>query len=137
MQLHKFPYIKDLADRTLPEAMPYLPFTLELKGRKKEVFGLLDSGSTVNVLPYNIGLELGAVWENQRIPLSLKGNLANYEARALFVTAKIEDFPSVDLAFAWTKSEFSTLILGQTNFFLEFDVCFFRSDQEFEMTPKI
>jgi len=136
MQQHKFPYIKDLDDRTLLEAMPYLPFTLELKGKKKEVFGLLDSGSTVNVLPYNVGLELGAVWEDQRIPLKLKGNLANFEARALFLTAKILDFPSVDLAFAWTRSEFSTLILGQTNFFLEFDVCFFRASQEFEVKPK-
>jgi len=29
------------------------------------------------------------------------------------------------------------LILGQTNFFLEFDVCFYRSKQEFEVKPKV
>ncbi len=77
MQSHKFPYLRDLPERHLLDLMPYLPLTLERKGNIKEVFGLLDSGSTVNVLPYNIGLELGAIWEEQRISLSLTGNLAN------------------------------------------------------------
>ena len=133
MQSYKYPYIKDLANRILPEAMPYLPVTLELNGNTKQVFGLLDSGSTVSVLPYNVGLELGAIWENQRIPLRLMGNLANFEARALFVNAQIKDLPSVTLAFAWTSSEYATLILGQANFFSLFDVCFLRQDSEFEI----
>ena len=63
MQSYKFPYLRVLPERHLTEPMPYLPLTLERKGSVKEVFGLLDSGSTVNVLPYNTGLELGAVWE--------------------------------------------------------------------------
>ena len=113
--------------------MPYLPLTLELNGNTKQVFGLLDSGSTINVLPYKIGLELGAIWENQRIPLQLVGNLANYEARALFVNAQVKDFQPVELAFAWTSSEYATLILGQANFFSLFDVCFLRQDGEFEI----
>ena len=133
MQTHKYSYLKELADRTLLDPMPYLPLTLELNGNTKDVFGLLDSGSTVNVLPYNIGLELGAIWENQRISLRLVGNLANFEARALFVNAQITDFPPITLAFAWTKSEYATLILGQTNFFSLFDVCFIRQDDEFEI----
>ena len=133
MQSHKYPYIKDLPNRILPQAMPYLPLTLELNGNTKQVFGLLDSGSTINVLPYKIGLELGAIWENQRIPLQLVGNLANYEARALFVNAQVKDFPPVELAFAWTSSEYATLILGQANFFSLFDVCFLRQDGEFEI----
>ena len=74
IQAHKYPYLKELDNRTLFHSMPYLPLTLELNGNTKNVFGLLDSGSTVNVLPYTIGLELGAVWETQRIPLSLVGN---------------------------------------------------------------
>lgn len=133
MQAHKFPYLKDLSDKTLFEAMPYLPLTLELSGNTKDVFGLLDTGSTVNVLPYKIGLELGAIWESQRIPLSLVGNLTNFEARALFVNAQIKGFPPVALAFAWTKAENVPVILGQTNFFSLFDVCFLRQDKEFEI----
>jgi len=133
MQARKYTYLKELADKTLFEAMPYLPLTLKINGKTKEVYGLLDSGSTVNVLPYKIGLELGATWENQRIPLSLVGNLANFEARALFVNAQIGGFPPAALAFAWTKAEYTTLILGQTNFFSLFDVCFLRQDNEFEI----
>ena len=116
--------------------MPYLQLRLEIEGETREVFGLVDSGSTVNVLPYNVGLELGAVWENQRIPLILMGNLAGFEARALFVTAQIKDFSPIELAFAWTKSEYATLLLGQTNFFSEFEVCFFRAKGEFEITKR-
>jgi hypothetical protein len=29
------------------------------------------------------------------------------------------------------------LILGQTNFFMEFDVCFFRSQLIFQIHPKV
>ena len=29
------------------------------------VVGLLDTGSTVNILPYPLGLQLGLVWEQQ------------------------------------------------------------------------
>lgn len=137
MQSHKYPYLTDLADRILFNPMPYLPFILELNGNTKKVFGLLDSGSTVNVLPYKIGLELGAIWEKQRIPLSLVGNLANFEARALFVNAQIKGLSPVTLAFAWTKAEYATLILGQTNFFSQFDVCFLRQDNEFEIKLRI
>jgi hypothetical protein len=36
----------------------------------------------------------------------------------------------------WPKPTSTSLILGQTNFFLEFDVAFFRSKLEFEVNPK-
>ena len=49
--------------------------------------------------------------------------------------AKIGDFAPVRLVFAWVKKEVP-LILGQTNFFLEFDVYFYRSKLEFEIMPK-
>ena len=136
MQSYKFPYLRVLPERRLTDPMPFLPFMLERKGNIKEVFGLLDSGSTINVLPYKVGLELGAIWEEQRIPLVLTGNLANYEARAIFINAKIQDTPLLELAFAWTKSEYATLILGQTNFFSKFDVCFYHSNNEFEITAR-
>ena len=46
-----------------------------------------------------------------------------------------DDFLPVRLAFAWVKSPGVPLILGQTNFFLEFDVCFYRSKLEFVVEP--
>lgn len=54
----------------------------------------------------------------------------------LFVVATIGDLAPVRLAFAWVKTPNAPLILGQTNFFVEFDVHFYRSRLEFEIEPK-
>ncbi|WP_414513042.1 hypothetical protein [Nostoc sp. PCC 9305] len=117
--------------------LPYLPLILTDENRSVSVSGLLDTGSTVNVLPYEIGLRLGAVWESQRLSVPLGGNLARFEARALVLMANVEKFPTVELAFAWTRDRNAPLILGHMNFFLAFDVCFYRSDLAFEISPKI
>lgn len=61
--------------------MPYLPLTLSNGNKSLEVMALLDTGASVNVLPYQIGLELGAVWQEQTVPITLSGNLAENEAR--------------------------------------------------------
>lgn len=120
-------------------SLPYLPIELTLTNRTQLVEALVDSGSAVNVLPYDVGLQLGAIWEQQTIPVQLTGNLAREEARALVVSAKIAEFASVKLAFAWSKLNTIPVILGQVNFFMEFDVCFFRSRgvfRIFEIEPK-
>jgi hypothetical protein len=126
------------ADSTLGEAslQPYLPITLTYQGQSVKTSGLLDTGSMVNVLPYQVGIILEAVWEQQTTPLQLTGNLARYEARALVVSATVERFEPVQLVFAWTQATDVPLLLGQVNFFMEFDVCFYRSQLSFEIRPK-
>lgn len=47
-----------------------------------------------------------------------------------------QGFATTKLAFAWTQAENVPLILGQTNFFLEFEVCFYRAKGQFEITVK-
>ncbi|MBE9123032.1 hypothetical protein IQ269_20070 [Tychonema sp. LEGE 07199] len=116
--------------------LPYLPIVLTYQNQSLRVSGLLDTGSSVNVLPYEMGLRLGAVWERQRLSVPLGGNLSKFEARAVVMTANVEQFPPVDLAFAWTKDRNAPLILGHMNFFLAFDVCFYRSELAFEVSPK-
>lgn len=50
-------------------SVPILPLTLSYSDRSIEVTGLLDTGSSVHVLPYNLGRQLGAVWDkNISIP---------------------------------------------------------------------
>jgi hypothetical protein len=66
----------------------------------------------------------------------LGGNLSKFEARALVLTATVEHFPPVELAFAWTQDRNAPLILGHMNFFLAFDVCFYRAELLFEVSPK-
>jgi hypothetical protein len=117
--------------------MPYLPLILSYQNRSLNLSGLLDTGSSVNVLPYEIGLRLGAIWERQTLAVPLGGNLARFEARALVVTATVSNFNSVDLVFAWTMDRNAPLILGHVNFFQTFDVCFYRSELTFEISSKI
>lgn len=116
--------------------LPQLPVSLSYKGRSVEASGLLDTGATVNVLPYRIGLQLGAEWDRGAAAITLTGVLAHFEARPLIVIAGIGGFPPARLAFAWTQAEDVPLILGQVNFFMEFDVCFYRSQRAFDVRPK-
>jgi hypothetical protein len=118
-----------------PYPAPVLPLGLGLVS-SLDVHALLDTGSTVNLLPYGIGVQLGADWAGQTIRVPLAGSLAGYEARALLVSGLVAHFPAVPLAFAWADTDDVPLLLGQINFFQEFDVCFFRSRLTFEVRPK-
>jgi hypothetical protein len=122
----EFPFSDD-------EALPTIPITLSHTGYSVSAYALLDTGSTVNLLPYDIGLQLGAIWEEQTVRLPLAGNLAEVEARGLFVHVQISNLEPVRLAFAWAQASQVPLILGQTNFFREFDVCFQRSQRMIEI----
>ena len=119
--------------------MPRLPMTLSLGEQFMEVVGLLDTGAAVNVLPYPVGLALGAVWEDQTTVVPLVGSLGQFEARALMVMAshsQITPNETVRLVFAWTQMKAAPVIFGQMNFFLEFDVCFYRSQSVFDVQAK-
>lgn len=115
---------------------PYLLLRLTHQESQLEVSGLLDTGASINVMPYHLGQQLGARWENLSASIQLSGNLARLPSRILVVTATVAQFPPVRLVFAWTKNDNVPLILGQVNFFMEFDVCFYRSQERFEMSPK-
>jgi hypothetical protein len=115
---------------------PFLPAELRLGESRVEVSGLLDSGSAINVLPFDVGVRLGADWDRSSPLVRLTGNLASAEARVLVAHATPPGLPDVRLAFAWTRSNDVPVIFGQVNFFMEFDVCFFRSRQEFDVRPK-
>ena len=116
--------------------MPLLPLRLELAAHSVAVLGLLDTASAVNVLPYEVGLQLGAVWAQQTANVQLTGNLASVPARGLVVSAIVGKFPPVRLAFAWAQSSAIPLLLGQLNFFAEYDAFFSRSSGIFEVKPK-
>jgi hypothetical protein len=116
--------------------MPYLPLILTLGDRSVEVMALLDTGASVNVLPYEVGVQLGAVWENQTVSIPLSGNLAHSEARGLVISGMVVPFSPVLLAFAWTKSRNAPTILGHMNFFAEFNVCFYGHELIFELHPR-
>ncbi|MEG4283770.1 hypothetical protein QUB68_11630 [Microcoleus sp. A006_D1] len=118
------------------DSLPRIPLILRHNNQRVEVIGLVDSGATVNVLPYQIGIQLGLVWDDSKAIIRLAGNIGNQPAMPVFFMAEIAEFAPVRLVFAWAKSDTVSLILGQTNFFLEFDVHFYRSRLEFDIEPK-
>jgi hypothetical protein len=118
-------------------SMPYLPVRLTTRVQSVDAMALLDTGASVNVLPYHLGLLLGFDWDRQTTKLRLSGNLAGTEAKALVLDVTVGSFSPILLAFAWTRTDASPLIFGQVNFFQEFDVCFYRSQEAFEVAPRV
>lgn len=131
----RFPYMSQNRSST-ETILPFLPITLVYKGVSVSSPALLDTGSTINVLPYSIGSQLGAVWEKQKTSVQLTGNLAQSDARGLVVSAVVGSLPPVRLVFAWIKTDNAPIILGQMNFFQSFEVCFFGEDKMIEIHPK-
>ena len=131
----RFAYVADAA-ASPASLLPRLPLMLHYGNQAAEVVGLLDTGATVNVLPYHIGLALGARWDEQTVSVQLSGSLGRFEAKALVVFASHTEITAVPvrMVFAWTLAEEIPVIFGQVNFFLVFDVCFFRADEAFEVT---
>ena len=116
--------------------LPRLPFTLISQKQSLNVYGLLDTGSSVNVLPYSLGIQFGGTWEDELPTLHLTGNLAKSDAQPFVLNALIGSFAEIELVFAWTKADNIPIILGQYDFFEQFDACFFRSEMAFELQLK-
>jgi hypothetical protein len=129
----RFPFVEARDIYGDSDAVPRLPMTLSYGEKRIEVSGLLDTGASINVLPYSVGRDLGAIWENQTLVVQLAGNLAPVEARGLALVGQVADFAPVRLVFAWSQTDDVPILLGRMNFFLEFDVCFYRSQMIFEV----
>jgi hypothetical protein len=131
----QFPYVP--RDPSLGNASlaPMLPLTLVAR-QPVATSGLVDSGAAINVLPYALGVQLGFDWAQETRSVELSGNLASVEARVVVLSGVVGSFPPVRLAFAWAQTDAVSVILGQVNFFLEFDVCLFRSRGLFEVRPR-
>ena len=134
MKRARFPFQPGTGSQGAAVLMPVLPLTLRLGGQEISVLALADTGSAINVLPWSAGAALGARWEELDTPVQLTGTLGATEARALIVEGVVAGLPAVRLVFAWTKSDAIPVLLGQVNFFMQFDVCFFRKAGLFEVS---
>ena len=121
----QYPYrVSDPAEGAASLA-PYLPLSLSLGSNRVSLMGLVESGAAIRVLPYDVGLQLGAVWEQQGTQVQLTGNLSAAEARGLVVIADVGDFSPVKPVLAWTQARTVPLILGQVIFFWDSMSAFF------------
>ncbi|MGV0025069.1 hypothetical protein [Phormidesmis priestleyi] len=132
----RFQYLTTSSTQNEFDSLPRLSLLLLREAQRVEAVGLVDSGAAVNVLPYELGLQLGGIWDDRRAIIQLTGNLSSRTAIPFSTIAQVGEFPQTQLIFAWVKRPNTPLILGQTNFFLEFDVCFYRSKLEFEVKLK-
>lgn len=131
-----FPFseMRDKTGRVL--LRPMLPINLQNAGKFIATTALLDTGADVNVMPFSLGLALGGNWDEARVVFGLSGNLSQQPARGLVVNMSIGKFEPVRLAFAWSRSDEARLLLGQMNFFLTFNVCFYGSEGYFDVRLK-
>ena len=118
-----------------PRKRPMLSLTLRANGQEQTTTALGDSGADVNVLPWSIGASLGFVWEPNKATIRVAG-IAQGAALPVLLSADFGDVQGAKLAFSWCQTDAVPLVLGQTNFFMEFDICFFRSRSEFQIVPK-
>ena len=97
------------------DSLPRVPLILRCEGRTVEALGLVDSGATVNVMPYELGLQLGATWDDSKAMIQLAGNLGNQPATPFSAMAQFGDILPVQLAFAWTIAVLTLIRYSSSN----------------------
>ena len=121
-----------------PVGVPLVNIKLSHKAETITAPAIVDSGAALNILPYDVGLSLSLDWDTQTYRLDLGGILAGTQAYAVLLQAEVAPFPPLKLAFAWVSKPSTKVrvLLGQVNFFQEFDVHFYGSQQAFEIALK-
>jgi hypothetical protein len=112
---------------------PILSVTLIVPERRISFPALVDSGADINVIPYSLGLALGLNWNDSRIGPTLTGKFANIETRLIVLPTVVGNFVPIDLVFTWMAQDTGPVILGQMNFFREFNVYFYGAESFFEL----
>jgi len=131
--VEQFPYCDRNPVSGGVDLMPDLPIVLRYQSYGLSGVGLVDSGASISVLPYSLGVQLGFDWNTQKAQISLAGTLAHVDARGIVVEAAVGQLSPVRLALAWANSDQVPFLLGQFNFFQAFNVCFFRARGVFEI----
>ncbi len=131
--VEQFPYCDRNPASPGLDLMPDMPIVLRHQSHSLSAVALVDSGASISVLPYSLGVQLGLDWNTQKAHITLAGTLAHVDARGIVVEAAVGQLLPVRLALAWADSDQVPFLLGQVNFFQAFDVYFFRTRGFFEI----
>ena len=85
------PYITNSRFADDDIARPFLPVSLGFGGHEIKELAMVDSGADVCVLPRQVGVDLGALWEEQNEVLGLSGLTENLESRSITVSLSIRE----------------------------------------------
>jgi hypothetical protein len=91
----RFKYSTSDPDQDEFDSLPRIPFVLRKEGRFVDTVGLVDSGATVSVLPYELGVRLGATWDDDQAVIRLAGSLGDQPAIPLLADVEIGSIPPV------------------------------------------
>ncbi len=129
-------YTRSPAFPHLRGGLPLTEIALHHGGHEITVSALVDSGAAMSVLPYDVGLELGLIWEEQTVPVDVGGVLKDTAAYGVLLRGEISPLPPVALVFAWVRlaSDGIRTILGQMNFFQHYRIIFEAYNDTFEIT---
>jgi hypothetical protein len=95
-----FKYSTKSATQNEFDSLPRITLKLKRDNQQIEAIGLVDSGATVNVLPHQLGLQLGGIWDDRKAIIQLAGNLGNQTAMPFSAIAHVGEYPPVELVFA-------------------------------------
>jgi hypothetical protein len=131
----QFPFLPRPNGNGPLDLVPLLPVRLTHGAVSTDVVGLVDTGSSFNVLPYDVGAQFGIAWNSLPQSLTIGGAHGPTPAKILTLDAVIGSFAPVSLMFAWASSNDYPVLLGQANFFFNFDVYLFRRQSLFQIQP--
>jgi len=134
----KYQYARSPEFPHLRGGLPLIEIALYYGGHEITVPALVDSGAAMSVLPYDTGLELGLIWEEQTVPVDVGGVLKGTSAYGILLRGEISPFPPVALVFAWVRRSSNEIrtILGQMNFFHHYKITFEAYNDTFEIIPR-
>jgi gag-polyprotein putative aspartyl protease len=115
--------------------MPYIPIQLEAASRAVRVKALVDTGAMVNVIPKAVGEALNLKWDDGE-PVQLGGNLGKASARTFTLNCTVTGLEATPLEVNWSMLEDVPVILGQIDFFAQFDVCFSYAENEISIRTR-
>ena len=70
----RFKYSTTSSTQNEFDSLPRIPLILQKGDRSIQASGLVDSGATVNVLPYELSIQLGGVWDNNKAIIQNESN---------------------------------------------------------------
>ncbi len=117
------------------DLVPLLSFVLSSGAKTVPLTGIVDSGASFSVLPFDIGKQFGFDWHSLTQPLQIGGAGGRVPAKIIRLTATVGQFSPVSMIFAWVTTNSYPIVLGEMSFFYEFDVFLSRRHSYFEIQP--
>jgi hypothetical protein len=111
--------------------LPFLRMNISAV-QKISVIALVDSGASINLLPYSVGQALGFDWDSTEKGPPISGTIHS-ESRIVKARVTIGSLDEVELSFCWIKRDDVRLLLGHYDFFAHFTVCFLTRENKFSL----